>query len=77
MNDGEEHHVSFSWTNSSVKVVLDNGECIPNLRDCQVQVLVFVFCLCPFALSLSPFIYINSWVKLVLDNGKCIPNLRD
>jgi len=37
VNDGEEHHVSFSWTNSSVKVVLDNGECIPNLRDCQVQ----------------------------------------
>ena len=53
VNDGEEHHVSFSWTNSSVKVVLDNGECIPNLRDCQVQVLVSVSCPCLLTLSLS------------------------
>ena len=53
VNDGEEHHVSFSWTNSSVKVVLDNGECIPNLRDCRVQVLVSVSCPCLLTLSLS------------------------
>ena len=42
VSDGEEHHVQISWTNSSVSVILDNGECIPNIRECQLQVYSYI-----------------------------------
>ena len=37
VSDGEEHSVVMSWTNSSVSLLLDNGECLRNVRDCHLQ----------------------------------------
>jgi len=37
VSDGEEHSVVMSWTNSSVSLLLDHGECLRNVRDCHLQ----------------------------------------
>ena len=31
-----EHSVEFSWSNSTVNLILDNGDCLPSIGDCQL-----------------------------------------
>ena len=38
VSDGQEHRVQFSWSNSTVHLVVDDGDCLPNIQDCQLQV---------------------------------------
>ncbi len=36
--NGEEHLVVMTWSNSSVSLILDDGACSPEIRNCQIQV---------------------------------------
>ena len=69
VSDGVEHSVEFSWSNSTVHLILDNGDCLPSIQDCQLQVphrcSVFHGALEWLALALlDVFIFVNHFIKI-------------